>query len=65
MKTYTVYRHYTYAEMFFIDAENEQEAIEKLDDGLMDGTYDEPDDIFQEFDFYDSHETDPVRRGNE
>jgi len=56
LKTYRVYRHYHYAEIYYVDAESEEQAISKLDYGFIHGEFDEPDDIFQEFDFYNVYE---------
>jgi hypothetical protein len=55
-KEYKVYRHYHYAEIYYVKAQDEKEAISKLDEGFMTGEFDDPDDFFQEFDFYDVHE---------
>lgn len=50
-KTYQVVKNYHYAEIYYIDAENEKEAIEILEnDGL------ECDEIYKDFDFYDTME---------
>lgn len=56
LKLYRVYRHYHYAEIYYVESNSEANAIEKLDNGLLSGDYDDPDDIFSEFDFYDVHE---------
>ena len=55
-KLFRVLRFYHYAEMYDVEAETEKEAIEKLDEGFLDGEFDEPDDIYQEFDFYEAME---------
>jgi hypothetical protein len=53
MNDYTVYKHYHYSEIYHVEALNEQAAIEIVDDVEFDQ---DPDDIFQEFDFYSSHQ---------
>ena len=55
-KLFKVTKFYHYAEMYDVEAETEKEAIEKLDEGLLDGEFGEPDDIYQEFDFYEAYE---------
>lgn len=55
-KLFIVTRFYHYAEMYDVEAETEKEAIEKLDEGFLAGEFDEPDDIYQEFDFYEARE---------
>lgn len=47
---YRIYKHYHYTEMFDIEAENPEQAIEILETD-HDG---DPDDIFKDFDFYNS-----------
>jgi hypothetical protein len=42
--------------MYDVEAETEKEAIEKLEEGFLSGEFDEPDDIYQEFDFYEAQE---------
>ena len=55
-KLFKVTKFYHYAEMYDVEAETEKEAIEKLDEGLLDGEFGEPDDIYQEFVFYEAYE---------
>jgi hypothetical protein len=61
LKLYRVYRHYHYAEIYYVEANDEEDAIEKLDAGLIHGDFDDPDDVFTEFDFYDCHEVEQKR----
>lgn len=53
MKEFIIHKHYTYAEIYYVEAENEKDAIDKLEEGMLDGSFGDPDDIFSEFDFYD------------
>ena len=62
LKLYRVYRHYHYAEIYYVEANDEEDAIESLDNGLMTGVFDDPDDIFTEFDFYDCHEVTQTKK---
>jgi hypothetical protein len=55
-KLFRVTKFYHYAEMYDVEAENEKQAIEKLDEGLLSGEFDDPDDIYQEFDFDEAYE---------
>jgi hypothetical protein len=55
-KLFVVTRFYHYAEMYDVEAETEKEAIEKLEEGFLSGEFGEPDDIYQEFDFYEAQE---------
>jgi hypothetical protein len=55
-KQFIVTKFYHYAEMYDVEAETEKEAIEKLEEGLLSGEFGEPDDIYQEFDFYEAQE---------
>jgi len=55
-KLFIVTRFYHYAEMYDVEAETEKEAIKKLEEGFLSGEFGEPDDIYQEFDFYEAQE---------
>ncbi len=51
MKTYQILANYHYAEIYYIDAESEKDAINILEnDGI------ECDEIYKDFDFYDTME---------
>lgn len=49
MNEYAVIKHYHYAEIYYVEAVSERAAIEIVDAFDFDQ---EPDDEFQEFDFY-------------
>ena len=51
IKTYQILANYHYAEIYYIDAESEKDAINILEnDGI------ECDEIYKDFDFYDTME---------
>lgn len=50
MNEYTVIKNYHYCELYHVEALSEKAAIEMVDDVEFDQ---EPDDIIQDFDFYD------------
>lgn len=49
MNEYAVIKHYHYSEIYYVEAVSEKAAIEIVD--AID-FHQDPDDIFQEFDFY-------------
>lgn len=53
MKEYMVIKNYHYAEVYYVDATSSRHAISIVDDIEFDQ---EPDDIVQDFDFYDASE---------
>ena len=48
VKGFIVFKHYHYSEIYYIEAENQEAAIEYLETESP-----ECDNIYQEFDFYD------------
>lgn len=53
MKEYMVVKNYNYAEIYYVNATSSRHAISIVDDVTFDQ---EPDDIIQDFDFYDADE---------
>ena len=51
-KLFRVIKHYYYAEIYNVEADTQEEAIELVDTG----EYGENDDIYREFDFYEAME---------
>ena len=51
MKTYKVIYKETLIHWFYVDAENEEEAKERFEQGLMDGEYDFSDGSVDEADY--------------
>lgn len=51
MKKYKVYKNYAYAEIYIVEANSEKEAQDVVDKSGI-----EPDEIFQDFDFYITEE---------
>lgn len=47
-KTFQIIKNYHYAEIYYIDAENEEQALKFLEE-----EYTECDEIYKDFDFYD------------
>lgn len=52
MSEYVVFKHYHYSEVYYVNAVSERAAIEMVDD-IEFGQ--EPDDIIQEFDYYNAY----------
>ena len=51
-KLFRVIKYYHYAEIYDVEADTKEDAIELVDTG----EYGENDDIYQEFDFYEAME---------
>lgn len=47
-KTFQIIKNYHYAEIYYVDAESEEQALKILED-----EYTECDEIYKDFDFYD------------